>query len=125
MGQGWDCESLQTLKVIRRPEAPALPLLCPEMGKLWRCYASIFLAGVWVHIPFPPGYLWADEPWQSLLPGTWWVSAASLWGGGLLLQQHPEASRHRARPLLCNRCCRTVMFLCDVPGFQLCLCVSR
>lgn len=71
MGQGWDCECLQALKVIGKPEAPALPLLQAELGKLWRCYASIFLAGIWVRIPFPAGCSWADEPWRSLLPGTW------------------------------------------------------
>ena len=89
-GEGWGCECLQTLTVIRRPETPALPLLRPEMGKLWRCYASIFLAKVWVHIPFPPGCLRVDKPWQSLLLGPWCVSPTSLRVGAAA----PAAPRH-------------------------------
>ena len=115
MGQGWGCECLQPLPVIRRPEAPAVPLPHPEMGRQWRCYAFMFLARVWVHISFPPGCSGTNGPQQSLLPGLWWVSP---------LQRLQDPFCHRARPLFCSGCCRTIMFLRDVPGFQLCLCVS-
>lgn len=93
MGQGWGCECLQAVKVIRKPEAPALPLLQAETGKLWRYYASIFLAGIWVRIPFPAGCSRADEPWQSLLPGTCWMSPAPMRGEGCCYsgtQRHPH-----------------------------------
>lgn len=65
LGQERACECLQTLTAVRRPEAPALPLLRAEMGKLWRRYASVFLAQVWVRTPFPPGCFGWTSPGEA------------------------------------------------------------